>query len=144
MLSPEVLIARLGLNSAGEKGYGQLALVDGTVISELGNRPQDSEGLSAVSTNARVNDRFGLRVATSHPQIEGEVSLGDLRELAIAMTGIMSLALVAFALILRLRQTDNPVAELERGLRRGEFVPYYQPIVDIATGRLRGAEVLMR
>ena len=140
LLSPEVLIARLGLNSAGEKGYGQLALVDGT----LGNRPQDSEGLSAVSTNARVNDRFGLRVATSHPQIEGEVSLGDLRELAIAMTGIMSLALVAFALILRLRQTDNPVAELERGLRRGEFVPYYQPIVDIATGRLRGAEVLMR
>ena len=67
-----------------------------------------------------------------------------MREIAIAMTGILSLALVAFALILRMRQRDNPVTELERALRRGEFVPYYQPIVDITNGRLRGAEVLMR
>ena len=56
----------------------------------------------------------------------------------------LALALVAFALILRLRQRDNPVTELERALRRGDFVPYYQPIVDNTNGRLRGAEVLMR
>jgi sensor c-di-GMP phosphodiesterase-like protein len=67
-----------------------------------------------------------------------------LREIAIAMTGILLLAMVALALIFRLRQSDNPVAELERALRQGEFVPYYQPIVDITNGRLRGAEVLMR
>jgi sensor c-di-GMP phosphodiesterase-like protein len=143
LLSPEVLTARLGLSSSAQ-GYGQLALLDGTVISEAGTRPSDSEALSAVTRTARVADRFGLRVATSHPQIEGEVSIGDLREIAIAMTGILSLVLVAFALILRLRQRDNPVAELERALRHKEFVPYYQPIVDITNGRLRGAEVLMR
>jgi sensor c-di-GMP phosphodiesterase-like protein len=51
---------------------------------------------------------------------------------------------VAIALIFRLRQHDNPVAEIERALRHGEFIPYYQPIVDITNGRLRGAEVLMR
>jgi sensor c-di-GMP phosphodiesterase-like protein len=144
LISPDVLIARLGLHGAGEESYGQLALLDGTVIAEIGSRPSDSEALSAVSNNARVSDRFGLRVATSHPQMEGEVSLGDLREIAVAMAGMLSLALVAFALILRHRQRDNPVAELERALRRGEFVPYYQPIVDITNGRLRGAEVLMR
>ena len=141
---PEVLIARLGMLSADMAGYAQLALVDGTTITEVGTRPSDAEGLSAVTRYARVGDRFGLRVATSHPQIEGEVSLGDLREIAIAMTGILALALVAVALILRVRQRDNPVADLERALRRGEFVPYYQPIVDITSGRLRGAEVLMR
>lgn len=144
LLSPDVLVARLGLNNLSVQGYGQLSLLDGTVITEAGTRPSDSESLSGVTRNARVTDRFGLRVATSHPQIEGEVSLGDLREIAIAMTGILSLALVAFALILRLRQRDNPVAEFERALRHGEFVPYYQPIVDITNGRLRGAEVLMR
>jgi sensor c-di-GMP phosphodiesterase-like protein len=144
LLSPDVLTAKLGLLKSGEQGYGQLALLDGTVISEAGTRPSDSEALSAVTRNARVADRFGLRVATSHPQIEGEVSIGDLREISIAMTGILSLALVAFALIFRLRQRDNPVAELERALRHKEFIPYYQPIVDITNGRLRGAEVLMR
>jgi sensor c-di-GMP phosphodiesterase-like protein len=144
LLSPEVLTARLGLKNAGRHGYAQLAFLDGTAIAEIGTRPVDSEALSAVTANARVNERFGLRVATSHPQMEGVVSIGDLREIAIAMAGILSLAIVAMALILRLRQRDNPIAEIERGLRRGEFVPYYQPIVDISNGRLRGAEVLMR
>jgi sensor c-di-GMP phosphodiesterase-like protein len=144
LLLPDVLMARLGLQGGNGAGYAQLALVDGTAVADVGARPSDSEGLSAVTRNARVTDRFGLRVATSHPQIEGEVSLGDLREIAVAMTGILALALVAVALILRVRQRDNPVAELERALRRGEFVPYYQPIVDITSGRLRGAEVLMR
>ena len=144
LIVPDVLTAKLGLANDGTRGYGQLSLLDGTIISEIGTRPSDSEGLSAVTRHARVADRFGLRVATSHPQMEGEVSLGDLRDLAIVMTGLLSLALVALALILRLRQRDNPVAELERALRLGEFIPYYQPIVDITNGRLRGAEVLMR
>jgi sensor c-di-GMP phosphodiesterase-like protein len=144
LILPDVLTAKLGLTSSGVQGYGQLALIDGTMITEIGTRPSDSEALSAVTRNARVNDRFGLRVTTSHPQIEGEVSLADLREIAIAMTGILSLALVALALTFRLRQRDNPVVEIEHALRNGEFVPYYQPIVDITNGRLRGAEVLMR
>ncbi|MGV3634466.1 MAG: EAL domain-containing protein [Pseudorhodoplanes sp.] len=144
LILPDVLIARVGLNAPGVQGYGQLALVDGTIVMEIGTRPSDSETLSAVTRNARVSDRFGLRVATSYPQIGGEVSLDELREIAVAMTGILSFALVALALIFRLRQRDNPVAEIERALRLGEFVPYYQPIVDITNGRLRGAEVLMR
>ncbi len=53
--------------------------------------------------------------------------------------------LIGFALILpRRRATGNPVAEIERALDAGEFVPYYQPIVDIRSGQLRGAEVLVR
>ncbi|MGA9338662.1 MAG: EAL domain-containing protein [Pseudolabrys sp.] len=36
------------------------------------------------------------------------------------------------------------MAEIEHALEAGEFVPYYQPIVDIRTGRLCGAEVLVR
>jgi sensor c-di-GMP phosphodiesterase-like protein len=42
------------------------------------------------------------------------------------------------------RAPSNPVAEIERALQTGEFVPYYQPIVDIRSGQLRGAEVLAR
>ena len=42
------------------------------------------------------------------------------------------------------RRTGNPVADLENALAAGEFVPYYQPIVDIRSGQLNGAEVLVR
>src|SRR5690606_17284271 len=34
--------------------------------------------------------------------------------------------------------------ELERGLQRGEFVLHYQPQVDMKTGRIVGAESLVR
>jgi diguanylate cyclase (GGDEF)-like protein/PAS domain S-box-containing protein len=34
--------------------------------------------------------------------------------------------------------------ELRRGLERGEVVPYYQPIVDLSSGRVIGYEVLAR
>jgi EAL domain-containing protein (putative c-di-GMP-specific phosphodiesterase class I) len=36
------------------------------------------------------------------------------------------------------------VAEIERALKAGELIPYFQPVVDITTGRLRGCEVLIR
>ena len=35
-------------------------------------------------------------------------------------------------------------ADLKRALRNGEIIPYFQPLVDIGTGRLTGFEVLAR
>jgi sensor c-di-GMP phosphodiesterase-like protein len=62
------------------------------------------------------------------------------------MVAIGALALIgaAFAMVMRLRSAGNPVVEMKRALKAGEFVPYYQPIVDITSGQLRGAEVLVR
>src|SRR4029077_331878 len=42
------------------------------------------------------------------------------------------------------RQRANPRSEIEKALIAGEFVPYYQPIIDIRSGRVLGAEVLVR
>jgi diguanylate cyclase (GGDEF)-like protein/PAS domain S-box-containing protein len=44
------------------------------------------------------------------------------------------------ATVIALRTTN----ELRRGLERGEVLPYFQPIVDLADGRLHGFEVLAR
>jgi diguanylate cyclase (GGDEF)-like protein len=36
------------------------------------------------------------------------------------------------------------VADIRRGLETGEFEPFYQPVVDVAQGRVVGAEALLR
>jgi diguanylate cyclase (GGDEF)-like protein len=40
--------------------------------------------------------------------------------------------------------TEDPVAELERALADGQFRVLYQPLIDLASGQLTGAEALVR
>ena len=54
--------------------------------------------------------------------------------------GILLLGLILFAL----RGSGSPLGEIRQALRRGEFIPYYQPVVDVRSGRLAGCEVLVR
>ncbi|WP_316862772.1 EAL domain-containing protein [uncultured Cohaesibacter sp.] len=66
-----------------------------------------------------------------------------------AMNVINGLSILAGALILffcvrlGLKKPD-PYHSIEAGIRRKEFIPFYQPIIDIQTGRLSGCEVLVR
>jgi c-di-GMP phosphodiesterase len=39
---------------------------------------------------------------------------------------------------------EGPVADIDRGLARGEFKPFFQPTFDLKTGEIRGCEVLAR
>lgn len=144
LLASDVLVARLAIRSPMPGIYGQLALFDGTPIDETGKRPQESEALTLLNNNARISEKFGLRATTSYPQVEHTSSLSDLREIATSITGLFALLLIGSVLLMRRRERDNPVDELARALKAGEFVPYYQPTVDIVSGKLRGAEVLMR
>jgi len=44
----------------------------------------------------------------------------------------------------RLNARAKLEADMREGIERGEFVPYFQPIVDLASGDVRGFEVLAR
>jgi len=68
----------------------------------------------------------------------------DLRTVSTLCAAVLALLTISLALLLASRSRANPVAELERALEAGEFVPYYQPLVDLRTGAIVGAEVLMR
>ena len=143
LLPANVLSAQMGYN-VDPGSYAEIALMDGTIIDEIGDRPSDAETLAAINGNARISDRFALRVATSYPQRDRNVSLAGLREMMIAIVAICLLGLIVLAFLLRRGRHGNPITELERALRAGEFIPYYQPVVDITNGKLNGAEVLMR
>jgi sensor c-di-GMP phosphodiesterase-like protein len=92
----------------------------------------------------RRSERFGLEARASLSRRSVLASNADLRGLGFAVAGGVALFIILFTLFVLWRQRGNPILDLERALSAGEFVPYYQPVVDIKTGKLRGAEVLAR
>jgi len=120
--------------------YANMVTPGGVTIAEAGaeSRPD--------SFSARLrSEKYGLNARVSLPREQVLSEQADLQRLGMFVTCVIALLLIGFALVMpRRRNTSNPVAELERALDAGEFVPYYQPIVDIRSGQLRGAEVLVR
>lgn len=68
----------------------------------------------------------------------------DLNTVGTVASGLLAIFILAVSMLLPKRGRANPILEIEQGIKAGEFIPYYQPIVDIRSGRLRGAEVLVR
>jgi sensor c-di-GMP phosphodiesterase-like protein len=117
---------------------------DGSALSEGGvSRPgAKDEKDRFVATMS--SERYNFVATAALPRARVMAEYGNLRTVGTAISGAMSLAIIAFALILPARRRDDPIGEIERALDAGELVPYFQPVVDITNGRLRGAEVLVR
>jgi sensor c-di-GMP phosphodiesterase-like protein len=122
--------------------FARIASHGGAAIGKIGNRPDGSA--TAVFVANDKSQKFGFNVEVAAPR--GSVVAGhmDLKWLGIFATGAIVMVLGVFVMLMPRRATGNPVAEIERALEAGEFIPYYQPIVDIRSGQLRGAEVLVR
>ncbi len=90
------------------------------------------------------SERFGFTASVALPRTRDSSTYRDLSKISLFVPGAIAVLIMAFAALLPRRQPTNPVAELEQAIRNGEFVPYYQPVVDIRSGRIVGAEVLAR
>lgn len=143
LIPAEFLISQVATQGGPLNGNARMLLRDGTVLAHSGAAPDVLEREPRF-VSSRESEKFGLHVIMSLSRASVAESNFDLRELGFVVTGVIAFVIGAFALLVPWRQHGNPVADLERALGNGEFVPYYQPIVDIASGRLRGAEVLMR
>lgn len=123
----------------------RLLTANGTVIAETvdaARRPENSSDAVVVETKS---PRFGFKAVVSTSREELLEGRGDMRAIGIAASGLLAIVILALSLLLpRRADRENPIAELERALKAGEFVPYFQPVVDIRSGKLRGAEVLIR
>jgi sensor c-di-GMP phosphodiesterase-like protein len=90
------------------------------------------------------SSRFPIGVIASRSRATLAEEYGDmflLARLGMAAFGFMVLGFLWVAIR---RNHDDPVAALRRAIADGEIVPFYQPIVDLNTGHLRGAEALAR
>ena len=121
--------------------YAHIATANSTIIAHIGERPDAVDAAFVANTKS---DKFGFDAEISMPR--GHVIAGhaELQWLGLFGTGAMLMILGVFSMLMPRRAPGNPVAEIESALKAGEFVPYYQPIVDIRSGQLRGAEVLVR
>jgi len=121
--------------------YAYIATASGAAIGNVGER---SGPASATFVAKAISDKFGFETEIS--MARGHVLAGhaDLQWLGMFAIGTVIVILAVFSILMLRRRPGDPVAEIESALKAGEFVPYYQPIVDIRSGQLRGAEVLVR
>jgi len=123
-------------------GHAHVVSSAGTLIGEVGGRLDEQPSDLFVAKAASDRFRFVAEIATPRSQVAA--SQTDLKWLGIYASAAIVLIVGAITLLLPRRSSDSPIAEIEHALAAGQFVPYYQPIVDIRSGQLRGAEVLVR
>jgi len=142
VLGSRVFSNRWDKTGSRDEGVSRAIMQDGTVIGEIGT-PRIVSAADALSLTL-LSDRYGIEVATTVSKANLYADAWWLRLLGTAIFGGLILLLLCISLLVPRRQRENPIAELEHALKAGEFVPYYQPIMDLVTGKLRGAEVLVR
>ncbi len=122
--------------------YASITTRAGTPIGVIGEPP--TQPVSRVFTGAARSSRFGFYAEIVTPRAQVASGQANLRWIGVFTSGAVVLIVTAITFLTPSGTAGNPVVEMERALAAGEFVPYYQPIVDIRSGQLRGAEVLVR
>ncbi len=143
LLPASVLLPQVAPDGSPLEGYARLALPDGTQIGVSGDERAKSPQDDHISAQAR-SSRFGPEVTVTLRRHGTIASYGDLQRIAIVVSAMFALVILLAALFIPWRARNNPIAEIEAGLVADEFIPYYQPIIDIKSGKLLGAEVLVR
>ncbi len=136
-----LLLPQVSIDGSVFSAYAQIATRGGILIGSIGERPAGDDARFAVTAKS-VKLGIDSQIVVPRGMVPAEPT--GLKWLGTFITGAIILLLGVFSILMKWRTPSNPVADIERALAAGEFVPYYQPIVDIRSGRLNGAEVLVR
>ncbi|HKG00753.1 MAG TPA: EAL domain-containing protein [Xanthobacteraceae bacterium] len=144
LIPAELMLAQVSSDGGSLRPHALMAARDGTLIGETGVKPgaDETDGDRVIAT-LKSKD-YGMTITSSMSRTSLAASRSDVRLVGSLVGAAIFTLIIAFFVLVRWRQRDNPVAEIRRALQADEFVPYYQPILDISNGRLEGAEVLIR
>ena len=137
-----LLLPQASMHGGPLKAYAGLVNASGVSIGGGGVRPDASDG--PVLTSRATSDAFGFGAEVAAARATLPAEHGGLRWLGVLVSGLIIAIAGVIVVLLPRRNGNDPVTKLSDALAAGEFVPYYQPIVDIRSGQLRGAEVLVR
>jgi len=144
LIPTDLMLPRTSSTGGPRTVHATLTTADGTVLGErLPENAGDTSPSSAL--NARfVSAKFGITVTAAIPRSRIHDEQGDLVMTATLGTGTGAALLLAVLVLGFWRPRENVAAELAKAIRNNEFVPYYQPVVDIVSARIVAAEVLVR
>jgi sensor c-di-GMP phosphodiesterase-like protein len=140
---PATLLLPQDLRQGGQPGQARMTMADGTPVGDSVATP-DPAVPDARFLHTMPSKRYPLVISVSLPRTGSIANHDGLRRIALVMTGGIVLIMLLSALLLFRRGAIDPMADMARAIRDDEFLPYYQPVVDLQTGRLIGAEVLVR
>jgi sensor c-di-GMP phosphodiesterase-like protein len=121
----------------------RVMLNEGTLIAVPADRLDVTEEGDTIRAHNQ-STRYPLLASAAISRTAVFAEHADLRWIGQLTGGVVALLIFALALLTPWRARRNPIVEMERALDADEFVPYYQPVVDLRSGAIVGAEVLMR
>lgn len=139
---------RLGVGVGSRLAHAdflRLALTNGTELAAAGD-PQLWEGRGPGDGYVVANAFAGEVPVRAEAVLSLAGVRGSYAELGVILTVAACLISASF-LVLALRYVQRsqlPAFDLERAIANGEIRPYYQPVIDLGTGRLLGCEMLAR
>src|SRR6185436_2513681 len=131
-------------NTAASNPVVRIMLNEGTLIAA---RDDIEEGAKADAGSINVQNastRYPLVVTATISRAAVFAAHSELRTVGTLGAAMLALMTIAIALIVPWRSRSNPIVQMERALEEGQFIPYYQPIIDLRSGAIVGGEVLMR
>jgi sensor c-di-GMP phosphodiesterase-like protein len=138
------LLPRIAPNGQIFSGQAKLALADGTVIGMAGKKPRESNQQADPIVASAISKRYGPIATVMTIRRGAMASHEDLRRIGIVFTAMAAISILVFAILVRRWRINDPLRNIQSALMSDELVPYYQPIVDINSGKLLGAEILIR
>lgn len=145
LIPSQTLLPDASLEGGNGSRRVRVILEGGDVVAAY---PESEEGAKTDESGSLVvqrhSERFPLGVTVERGRATVAEEYRDLLMIgrfAAILIGLLGLGLAWLWLE---RDRTDPVAELRRAIEDGEIIPFYQPLVDLRTGRIHGAEVLAR
>ncbi len=142
LIAPALIVDRLADLPAARNGYLFVNFTDGEAITATERPPSEPAMDPTFAVEVRSRQNPIVVGATADTAFRVQQFLGVLPAWLALGAGAGTLMTVLF---LRSQQRRFSMErEMEIAIERQEFLPYYQPVIELATGRCVGAEALIR
>ena len=122
----------------------RVMLSEGTLIAVPFDKHESAADDGDTIRVQNASTRYPLMATATISRAAVFAEHSDLRAVGMFGSGALAILIIALAALIPLRARGNPIVEMEKALEAGEFIPYYQPLVNLRSGAIVGAEVLMR